>query len=343
MEVRLITDDFSAWDTYVELHPLGSVYHTSLWKKVVENHFKKKTFFLQASENDEIRGVLPLVLNSSKIFGRSIISVPFVNYGGMLYSDHEAEEALLEEADKIRSRENAGSVELRSAKAIHESLPVKTQKVTFYLDLPDDDEVLFKSFKAKLRSQIRRPIKEEMFTRHGREELLDDFYYVFCRNMKQLGTPVYSKELFRSILTYLPDNSFILNIYTKDGKVAGCAFLIGFKERMEIPWASTLREYNRFSPNMLMYWDVLRQAIKGGYKQFDFGRCSRDSGTYKFKKQWGASTEHQLYWYYILPDGAEMPQVNPDNPKYRLVINAWKKLPLCVANTLGPLIVRNLP
>jgi len=343
MEVKLITDDFTAWDSYVQRHPLGTIYHTSLWKKVVENHFKKKIFFLQAIQGDELRGVLPLVLNSSLLFGRSIISVPFVNYGGALYSDHDAEVALLQEAEKIRDREKAESVELRSAAAIHETLPVKTKKVTFYLDLPDDEDELFKSFKAKLRSQIRRPIKEEMYTRQGREELLDDFYYVFCRSMKQLGTPVYSKKFFGSILEYLPENSSIMNIYSKEGKVAGCAFLISYKDRMEIPWASTLREFNRFSPNMLMYWDVLRLAVKNGYKQFDFGRCTRDSGTYKFKKQWGAATEHQLYWYYLLPQGSEMPQVNPDNPKYRLVINAWKKLPLIVANSIGPLIVRNLP
>jgi len=343
VDVQLITDDFKKWDSYVDLHPQGTIYHKSAWKSVVESHFKKKTFYLQAMDGDDVRGLLPLVFNNSKLFGKSLISIPFVNYGGMLYSNVEAETILLDEADKIRAHVNAGSVELRSSDKIHEALPVKTQKVTFYLDLPEDDEILFKSFKAKLRSQVRRPIKEEMYTKKGGVELLDDFYYVFCRNMKQLGTPVYSKNFFRAILQFLPENSSILNIYSKEGHVAGGAFIIGYRERMEIPWASTLSKYNRFSPNMLMYWDVLRFAISKGYRQFDFGRCSRDSGTYKFKKQWGAATEHQLYWYYILPQGAEMPQINPDNPKYRLVISAWSKLPLFVANSIGPLIVRNLP
>ena len=119
-------------------------------------------------------------------------------------------------------------------------------------------------------------------------------------------------------------------------------FLIGFKKRLEIPWASSLKEYNKLSPNMLLYWSVLKFAIENGYKQFDFGRSSIESGTYRFKEQWGAKPI-QLYWYYWLSNGGKLPELNPHNPKYQTAINIWKRLPLSVTKIIGPRIVKNLP
>ncbi|HED10480.1 MAG TPA: FemAB family PEP-CTERM system-associated protein [Caldithrix abyssi] len=342
MHVSYITENFQEWDAYVHAHEAGSLYHTSAWKKIIERHFKKETFYIAAGEQDKIVGVLPLVHFKSALFGNFIVSVPYVNYGGILADSREAMEALTAEAETIRERCGADFVELRDIRPLETHLPVKTQKVTFFLDLPESPDDLMASFKAKLRSQIRRPVKEGITGEVGGMEFLDDFYEVFCRNMRDLGTPVYSKHFFRTILEETPENSHIALVRSKEGKTIGAAFLHGYKQRMEIPWASTLREYNRFSPNMLMYWEVLRFSIEKGYKQFDFGRCSRDSGTYRFKKQWG-SVEQQLYWYYVLPSGGELPQINPDNPKYKLAISMWQKMPLAFTRLLGPSIVKNLP
>ncbi len=342
MRITYFTDDFERWDAYVKAHEAGTIYHTSAWKSIIETHFKKDTFYIAAWERDKLKGLLPLTHFKSALFGNFIVSVPFVNYGGILADSMEAMRALAAEAEKIRAQYGADFVELRDARLLEWELPVKTQKVTFYLDLPPTEEELMASFKAKLRSQIRRPMKEGITGEVGGLELVDAFYEVFCRNMRDLGTPVYSKNFFETILRQTPENSHIVLVKSKEGQTIGGAFLHGYKERMEIPWASTLREYNRFSPNMLLYWEVLRFSIARGYKQFDFGRCSRDSGTYRFKKQWG-SVEHPLYWYYLLPEGAEMPQINPDNPKYRLAISMWQKMPLALTRMIGPPIVKNLP
>ncbi|KAA3613256.1 MAG: FemAB family PEP-CTERM system-associated protein [Calditrichaeota bacterium] len=342
MQVHYLDGQTDQWDEYVEQHECGSVYQKSEWKKIIENHFGKKTFYIYVLDDNQIKGVLPLILFKSKLFGTFIISVPYVNYGGMLYSDKEAEKLLKTEAEKIRKETDANFVELRNLTDQHTGLKVKTQKVTFFLDLPDDEEELFKSFKSKLRSQIRRPLKEEMYSKVGGIELLDEYYSIFCRNMRDLGTPVYSKNFFKTILEESPNNSNLVIVYTKEHKAVASAFIIGSKERMEIPWASTLREYNRLSPNMLLYWDILRFSISKGYKQFDFGRCSKDSGTYKFKKQWGA-IEQQLYWYYLLPEGEDLPEINPNNPKYKLAISLWQKMPLFMTKIIGPHLVKNLP
>ncbi len=342
MQVHYLTDQTELWDDYVEQHEQGSIYQKSEWKRIIENHFGKKTFYIYTLNDQKITGVLPLILFKSRLFGTFIISVPYVNYGGMLYSDAESEKLLLAEAEKIRIETGADFVELRNLTNQHEGLTLKTQKVTFFLDLPETDEELFAGFKSKLRSQIRRPLKEEMYSKIGGLELLDAYYAIFCRNMRDLGTPVYSKSFFKTILEESPDNSNIVIVYTKEHKAVGCAFLIGSKKRMEIPWASTLREYNRLSPNMLLYWEILKFSIEKGYKQFDFGRCSKDSGTYKFKKQWGA-TEQQLYWFYLLPEGQKLPEINPNNPKYKLAIAAWQKMPLFMTKIIGPQVVKNLP
>lgn len=342
LTIKALTNEHESWNNYVDAHPDGFIYHRTEWKEIIEEHFGKRTHYLMAEEDGTVLGILPLIVFSSKLFGKQIYSVPFVNYGGMLFSTAKAEQALLTEAEKVRSAEGSDAVELRYARKTHENLAEKTQKVTFLLDLPEDEEALMKSFKAKLRSQIRRPLKENMYAKVGGLELLDAYYEIFSINMRDLGTPVYSKSFFKIILEKTPQNSHIVIVYTEEGKAIGCAFIIGYKSMMEIPWASTLRAYNKYSPNMMLYWTVLKTAIEKGYKQFDFGRCSRDTGTYRFKKQWGA-IEKQLYWNYILPKGAELPQLNPDNPKYKMAINMWQKLPIFLTKIIGPQIVKSLP
>jgi FemAB-related protein (PEP-CTERM system-associated) len=244
--------------------------------------------------------------------------------------------------ENIRKQTQSQTVELRMLKDAEFDLPQRSNKVTFILDLPEDAEALMKSFKAKLRSQIRRPLKEDMFAKVGAEDLLTDFYYVFTRNMRDLGTPVYHKNFFGTILGELAGQAKIVMVYTAERQPVAAAFIIGFKDTMEIPWASSLRQYNRFSPNMLLYWEVLSEAIRSGYKKFDFGRGTKDGGTHRFKKQWGGE-EVELHWYYLLASGEQLPEVNKENPKYAMAIKVWQKLPLFVTKFAGPSIVKHLP
>jgi FemAB-related protein (PEP-CTERM system-associated) len=160
--------------------------------------------------------------------------------------------------------------------------------------------------------------------------------------MRDLGTPVYSKEFFRTVIRSGSGERYIMLIKTPDGKPVSASILIGYKHKIEVPWASTLRQYNYSNANMLLYWYMLKLACAKGYSVFDFGRSSKDANTYRFKKQWGAKPV-QLYWHYWLASNNEMPQLNPNNPKYKFAISVWKRLPLFVANYLGPRIVKFLP
>lgn len=343
----LISEDhahiYEAWDNYVMQSSITSVYHLVEWKNIMEDAAGLTTRYIYAVDNDDkICGILPLVRSKSALFGTYLTSIPFFNYGGIAADSQEIGMRLFNAARETAKEENARHVELRHCEGFRlENMPTKTHKVRMLLPLPETPEALWDGFKSKLRSQIKRAMKEDMTVQIGGMELLSDFYRVFSINMRDLGTPVWTKKLFRHIIERYPETTYCCVVYSHKTPVAA-GFLLGFKDTMEIPFASSLRKYNRLSPNMLLYWSVLKFSCQKGYRQFDFGRSSPDAGTYKFKAQWGAQPQ-TLYWQYWLPKDAPLPEINPQNPKYQLAIRMWQKLPVWIANIVGPHISRNLP
>lgn len=343
MSVRLYKkEDRVRWDEYVMRSDSSSGYHSIGWKNLIESVFGHKTFYLLSEDGGgNINGILPLVHMKGLIFGNFMVSIPYFNYGGICSDDPRAGRELLDEAVLIAEREKAAHIELRQTEQLKNGLPVKTSKVSMLLDLPTSPEVLFKGFSSKLRSQIRRPEKEGMVTKIGGVEELEGFYHVFSINMRDIGTPVYPKEFFKSILNNFPENVFICTVYYASKPVAS-GFLTTFKERLEIPWASALRRYNQYSPNMLLYWSCLKFACEQGYKIFDFGRSTPGGNTFRFKEQWGAKPV-QLYWHYWMKNERALPELNPNNPRFQLAIKIWQRLPVGLTKVVGPMIVKNLP
>ncbi len=339
--VSLCETDTGDWNQYVTNHPAASIYHRFEWKQLIQNTFGHQTYYLAArNTNNEFVGILPMVRLKSRLFGDYIVSMPYFNYGGAIANSAAIEQQLMQEASKLAKQAATHHVEFRD-NIEREGYPARTEKVCMILDLPGDADSLWQQFTPKLRAQIKRPQRENPEIKIGSENLLDDFYYVFSRNMRDLGTPVYSKRFFKNILRCFSNESRII-IVSLNQRPVSAAFLIGHQTLLEIPWASTLRETNQLSMNMLLYWEVLKFAISEGYTQFDFGRSTRDAGTFRFKRQWGAEPT-QLYWHYWLRENDQLPALNPDNPKYALAIKLWKRLPLFVTTILGPSIVKNLP
>jgi len=341
MKITTLESETKLWDDFVQRQPAARGPHLSGWKKIIEESFGHRGIYLMARDNGTVHGVLPLVHLRSRLFGSFLISVPFLNYGGIVSDHPAAPPALFDHARALAADRGAAYVELRHEAPQLENVPTKQHKIAMVLDLPDTPEKLFNQFPAKLRSQIRKPMKENLTVRLGREEELANFYDVFSINMRDLGTPVYSRSFFASILKHFPDSAWICTIM-KDAQPLASGFLCGFRGTLEIPWASSLREYNHLSPNMLLYWAILEFAVKQGFKQFDFGRCTKGEGTYNFKKQWGAQ-EVPLHWQYWLANGNALPELAPTNPKYQLAIRVWQKLPLFVTRMVGPSIIRNIP
>jgi len=341
IEIKQLTHETEAWNRYAQESDMTTLYHLAGWKRVLEKTFGHATYYLYALRNGRIVGLLPLVFLKSLIFGKFMVSLPFVNYAGVIAEDADARTALIDAAIRIARQNKAEHIELRHLAHYDIGLPTKTSKVLMVLDLPATSDELWKSFKSKLRSQIKRPGKEGFTVKFGQLEELESFYDVFTQNMRDLGTPVYTKRLFENILQEFSDSAGICTVYDGSTPIAS-GFIIGFKGLLQIPWASSIRAYNRFSPNMLLYWNILKRACEEGYSQFDFGRSTPNEGTYKFKRQWGAVPK-PCYWQYWLASGEELPEINPHNPRYALMIKTWQRLPLAVTKLLGPGIVKNIP
>lgn len=340
-DIALFDGDNDAWNAYVDSHPAATIYHRAEWRDLIRQTFGHACpYFLAHDRDQRVIGILPLVHLHSRLFGNFMISMPYFNYGGALAATPLVEQRLMEAANDYAGQAGIGHIEYRDT-IPREGLPVRNKKVCMLLELPGTPESLWEQFPSKLRAQIRRPQRETPEVRCGGLECLDDFYAVFARNMRDLGTPVYSKAFFANILQTFTGHCKIISIRLHNQPVAA-GFLLGYRGQLEIPWASTIRDVNHLSMNMLLYWEVLKFAIAQNYRQFDFGRSSRDSGTFRFKQQWGAKP-CQIYWHYWQKDAAGLPELNPDNPKYALAINTWKRLPLWMANRIGPAVVKYLP
>ncbi len=343
IEIHSATDlDAGEWDEFVHAHDFGTAYHRYAWRNIFSQALKASApYFLARRDSGKICGVLPLVHLKSALFGNYCVSLPYANFGGALGDNAQIEEALMRTASEYAAKLGASHVEFRDTRPRDGNWTAKTEKVEMLRPLEADAESLLKGIGSKLRAQVKRPLREGATSRRGHGELLDDFYAVFAENMRDLGTPVHSKAFFRAIIDGLGESAELVTVYIQDRPVAG-GLLIHHGEGTEIPSASSLRSYNRYSVNMYLYGECLKAAIERGSSVFDFGRSSPNSGTFRFKKQWGAAPQ-QLYWHYWLAEGQRAPNLNPNNPKYQLAIQAWTKLPVWLTKIIGPPIVRKLP
>jgi len=338
--VSLCSDE-ALWDRYVDAHRDGTVDHSWAWRRVFERALRHECLYFVAMRGGRTVGVLPLVFVRSVLFGRVLISVPFLNYGGVLADDPAATQALLDASRDAAVRVRASHVELRHAVRQSTSLPFRQHKVGMQLALPESSDVLWTTLDRKIRNQVRKAQKEGLTTRSGSTELVDDFYRVFALNMRDLGTPVAPRRLFTETLAAFGDRARITVVLLK-GRPIAAGFTIAANGIVLNPWASSLREFRALCPNMLLYWTMIDAAITSGAHAFDFGRSSTGSGPHQFKLQWGA-TERPLHWEYILLSRKEAPDQGPSNPRFEAAIAAWQRLPLWMANAIGPRLARHLP
>jgi FemAB-related protein (PEP-CTERM system-associated) len=334
--------DAPAIDDFIARNDGTSLYHGYGWCSIIQECFHHECHYFLCKEGDrKILGILPVVHMKSMAFGNLMVSMPYFNYGGVCADDEESRNLLIDESVRVARRNGVSHIEFRQELPLDNGFPAKTRKVSMRLELPKSEDELWKSLPSKLRSQIRKPQKEGLTVRIGRLDELENFYRIFSINMRDLGTPVYPKHFFMNILDHFSGNSWICTVSDGNTPVAS-GFLMGFKKKLEVPWASSIRKYNRLAPNMLLYWSCLKFACEQGYRVFDFGRSTVDESTYRFKEQWGA-VQHPMFWHYWMPEVGVLPEINPGNPKYKLAIEVWKRLPVPLANLLGPRIVRNIP
>jgi serine/alanine adding enzyme len=345
-DVRLLTGSALAealprLTNFVERGPTAHPAHDPLWLYILKDGLGQVPYAFEAVRDGQTVGYLPLSFIRSVLFGRFLVSLPYLNTAGVHAVDDAARGALIENAANLAGELDVRHLELRHEQPISHPLlnGTRSNKVHMRLDLPDFPGPLWERFPAKVRNQVRKGEKSGLSVHWGGLNLLNEFYAVFSTNMRDLGTPVYSRRLFQSVLRYLAGDAELCIVRQGPTPVAG-ALLVHGKGITEVPSASALREYNSLCPNMLMYWHLLDRAIQRGQSVFDFGRATKDGNTYKFKKQWGA-VESPAVWQYRLKGNAA--DLRADNPKYGRFIRLWQRLPVPVTRLIGPPIVRGIP
>ncbi|ETX01910.1 MAG: hypothetical protein ETSY1_05515 [Candidatus Entotheonella factor] len=328
------------WDAYVLQHPQAQHYHLSGWAQVIERAYGHRSVSLVAEDGEgEIKGVLPLIEMRRWVLGHVAASMPFLDYGGMCADEVSVRQGLLDAALAHCAQAGIKTLDLRHYTPSGLDLQPFDQKVTLVLPLLDEAGHLWKGLNAKVRNQVRKAEKSGLAFQWAGTEKLPDFYRVWSENMRDLGSPVHSLRFFRAVFACFPSTRLAL-VYAGDDVIGGAVCLY-FRDTVLVPWASSLRSFFRYCPNNLLYWEAIRAACEAGYRRFDFGRSSYDTGTYRFKKQWGA-VEHGLSWECWSAHEAARPIVEASHGPYGRAVQVWQRLPLPVANRLGPWIRRYL-
>ncbi len=322
--------------------------HDPRWLEVLREGLGHRPIALVAGRNgsaggEEIRGYLPLALVRSRLFGRFLVSLPYLNRAGVVADDAEVASELIEQAVELSEELDVRYLELRQGGVCSQHRAfnaTRGEKVRMVLPLPQTPEELWRAIPSKVRNLVRKGDGTGLTIRWGGRELVDDFYRVFAVNMRDLGTPVYPRRLFEAIVRWLSDRAELAVVDCGGRPMAG-ALLVHDPGVTQVPSASSLRAYNHTNANMWMYYRLLARAVERGSREFDFGRSTVDSGTYRFKKQWGAQPQPTV-WQYHLRCG-DLGDMRPESPKNRRRVAVWQRLPVWVTRLVGPAIVRGIP
>jgi len=312
------------------------------WLRILQEGLAHRPILLEAKCKGKTVGMLPLALLDTFLFGKFLVALPYLNVGGVAATDESTAQQLIDAAVELSDQLNVRHLELRHESVIpHTAFNHQlTEKVHMRVALPLSADELWKAIGPKVRNQVRKAEKEGLEVVWGRGEVLREFYTVYSHNMRDLGTPVFARRLFASILRNLDESAEICAARHR-GRTVAAAFLIHGTGVTEVPSASSLRRWNHLNGNMLVYWHLLKRAIERGQQVFDFGRSSAGSSTYRFKSQWGA-TPYPAVWQYYVRHG-NVGEMRPNHPKNQRRIAVWKRLPVWLTRLVGPPIVRGIP
>jgi FemAB-related protein (PEP-CTERM system-associated) len=325
--------DRNDWDAFVETAADGTIAHLWAWGEVVRETYGHRTEYLAAVDGTRVRGVLPLVVVRSRLFGRHVVSMPYLDYGGACSGrDQEVDAALVDAAVALADDEGA-VLQLRHRGPRQVDLPVSLEKVTMLLDLEPDEDSMWRRLPSKRRGQIRKGQRHGLTASVEGSEGIPDFYRVLSHNMRDLGSPLHPVRFFDSIVRNLGDRAGVL-VVRRGGAAVGAGLVIVHGDTVGVPWSSSLRSHFSLGPNQVLYWEAMRFGITQGARVFDFGRSSVGSGTYVAKREWGA-LPLELHWHHA---PADRPAPEKDTRRMAWATRVWRRLPVRIANVVGPRI-----
>ncbi|MBK9786388.1 MAG: FemAB family PEP-CTERM system-associated protein [Betaproteobacteria bacterium] len=327
------------WDEFVFACPEATFFHRAAWQGIIKNVFRHPTYFFYAEEAGKITGVLPLAHVKSLLFGNSLIALPFAVYGGVAASNTEVSQTLEDEAQKLAQKLGVDHLEFRNVNPRHTDWPTQDLYVTFRKEILPDVEANMLAIPRKQRAMVRKGIKNGLISTVDRNA--DRFFKVFADNVHRHGTPAMPKRYFDTLLQVFGDDCEVLTVTGPDGQLLSSVLSFYFRDEVLPYYAGDDESARHLAANDFKYWELMRRACERGVKLFDYGRSKEGTGPYAFKKNWGFEPQ-PLHYEYCLYKHDSIPQNNPNNPKYKLFIAAWRRMPIGLANWLGPHIVRNL-
>ncbi len=339
---RLAAHDTEAvrrWDAFVARCPEATFFHRAGWQKIIGEVFRHPTHFLYAERNGEIEGVLPLGHVNSLLFGNALTSLPFAVYGGVAADNPEAVEALEREARALAVQLGVDHLELRNFNQRHADWPTQDLYVTFRKQIDPDVEANLLAIPRKQRAMVRKGIKNGL--RSEIDTHVDNFFALYADNVLRHGTPALPKRYFQALLEVFGKDCEVLTAVDAHGRPVSSVLSFYFRDEVLPYYAGDDVAARELAGNDFKYWELMRRSCERGLRIFDYGRSKQGTGSYSFKKNWGFEPK-PLHYEYCLYKRDSIPQNNPSNAKYRLFIEAWRRLPIGVANRLGPFIVRNL-
>ena len=343
MEIkRLSVDDADTaarWDAFVQACPEATFFHRAGWQRVLASVYRHPTWFLYAEAGGQIVGVLPLAQVKSLLFGHALVGLPFTVYGGVAASDPAAAPALEAEAQRLARQLGAEHLELRNVKRRHQDWPLQDLYVTFRKEILPDEEANMLAIPRKQRAMVRKGIKNAL--RSEIDPGVDRFFAMFADNVHRHGTPAMPRSWFQALRDEFGDDCEVLTVVTPDGRPVSSVMSFYFRDEVLPYYAGDDEAARDLAANDFKYWELMRRACARGLKVFDYGRSKQGTGPYAFKKNWGFEPT-PLQYEYCLYKRDSVPQNNPNNAKYKLLIGVWRRMPIGMANWLGPMVVRNL-
>ncbi|MEW5943464.1 MAG: FemAB family XrtA/PEP-CTERM system-associated protein [Pseudomonadota bacterium] len=330
--------DFARWDAFVAACPEATFFHRAGWKTVIERAFGHRTHYLLAERGGKIAGVLPLTEIKSRLFGHSLVSNAFCVYGGIAAAGDAARAALDERARELARELGVSHLEYRNLKPFHTDWPTQDLYFTFRKPLDPDAEANMLAIPRKQRAMVRKGIKNGLTGEF--DAGVERFFSVFADNVRRHGTPALPKRYFALLREVFGKDCEVLSVL-HEGRVISSVLAFYFRDEVLPYYAGDSEDARHLAANDFKYWELMRTACERGCRIFDYGRSKRGTGQFDFKKNWGFEPQ-PLHYEYDLVKAAAIPQHNPANPKYRLFIKAWQRMPLGLANLIGPHIVKNL-
>ncbi len=339
---RLLPDDTATaarWDAFVMACPEATFFHRAGWQKIIAEVFRHDCHFLYAESHGVIQGVLPLGHVNSWLFGNSLASLPFAVYGGVAAVNEQAALALEQEAQAIAKKLGVDHLEFRNVKARHSDWPTQDLYVTFRKPILGDDEANMAAIPRKARAMVRKGMKNALVSEIDTN--VDRFFAMFADNVHRHGTPAMPKKYFKALYAEFGKDCEVLTVVGPDGRPLSSVLSFYFRDEVLPYYAGDDEAARDLAANDFKYWELMRRACARGMKVFDYGRSKQGTGPYAFKKNWGFEPT-PLHYEFCLYKSDSIPQNNPNNAKYKLMIATWRRMPIALANWLGPFVVRNL-